>query len=81
VWHRVTVGLHPLSYFETVLFSVAIFICKLFRKVIYWRRRHIGKWELKGKMLQRKKREGMTDLVIKGGDLIGDRYHPRELRL
>jgi len=29
-------------------------------------------------MLQREKGKGMTDLVIEGGDLTGDRYHPRE---
>jgi hypothetical protein len=27
-----------------------------------------------------KKGEKMIDLVIEGGDLIGDRHHPRELK-
>jgi hypothetical protein len=53
----------------------------LFREVIYWRRQHLGKWKLREKDAEERsgrRERKMIDLVIKGGDLIRDRHHPRE---
>jgi len=68
-----------LSHFETVFVLSCDFIYFIY--VICLGKLYIREgdmyWKLQGGMLQREGKR-MTDLVIKSGDLIRDRHHPRE---
>src|SRR5882762_11817180 len=70
---------HAVSYFETVFVLSCDFIYFIY--VICLGKLYIREgdmyWKLQGGMLQREGKR-MTDLVIKSGDLIRDRHHPRE---